>query len=158
MGLGPEEFRGAARKFATGVTVVTVAVGDRLHGMTASAFASVSLDPPLVLVCLDRQSQTRSLVLEAGAFAVNVLRSDQEPIARAFSERGVKPFHSLPHRIGPAGSPLLDGAIAWIECRIHETIHSGDHDVIIGQVVASETAEGDPLLYFNRAYRAIQLH
>src|SRR3712207_4420530 len=104
------EFRNALRKFASGVTIVTVSGDGELHGMTASSFASVSLDPPLVLVCLDRTSRTRALVAQTGTFAVNVLRNDQQETSRAFARAGVKPFGTIPHRAGANGAPVLDEA------------------------------------------------
>jgi flavin reductase (DIM6/NTAB) family NADH-FMN oxidoreductase RutF len=124
--------------------------------MTASAFASVSLEPPLVLVCLDQTSRTRALLLEKGSFAINVLSGEQEEISRAFSKRGTKPFDSLGHHTGETGNPLLDGAIAWLECNVHQVIEMGDHDIVVGEVVCADTAEGEPLLYFDQGYRALR--
>lgn len=149
-----DEFRRALQRFASGVTVVTVG-GDEPHGMTASSFASVSLDPPLVLVCLDKSSKTRGLILERGSFAVNVLSGEQEEVSRSFSRRGTKPFADLPHHYGVAEHPLLDDAIAWIECNVHNVIKSGDHDIVIGEVVACDAQEGDPLLYVDQGYRGL---
>ena len=156
MAVSPEEFRDALKRFATGVTVVTVATGDRAHGMTASSFASVSLEPPLVLVCLDKSSTTRSLILEHGTFAVNVLAGDQEHISRWFSKLGTKPFEDLAHRSGVNGDPLLDGAIAWIECEVHQIVEAGDHDIVIGRVIACEANVGTPLVYFDQEYRSLK--
>jgi flavin reductase (DIM6/NTAB) family NADH-FMN oxidoreductase RutF len=151
----PEEFRLALSHFATGVTVVTVD-HDHPHGMTASAFASVSLEPPLVLVCLDKASRTRELLLEKGSFAINVLSSAQEDVSRAFSKRGTKPFDSLSHHAGETGNPLLDGAIAWLECNVHEVVEMGDHDIVVGEVVCADSATGAPLLYFDQGYRELR--
>jgi flavin reductase (DIM6/NTAB) family NADH-FMN oxidoreductase RutF len=150
-----EDFKQALRQFASGVTIVTVSSNGKLHGATASSFASVSLEPPLILVCLDKTSQTRALLLEEGAFAANVLGSEQEEVARAFSVRGVKPFDRLPHRLGVDGAPLLEGAIAWIECRVHQVVDAGDHDIIIGEVIACSTGSGAPLVYYDAAYRLL---
>ena len=151
----PEAYREALSKFASGVTVVTVTFDDRSHGMTASSFASVSLDPPLVLVCLDKSSRTRSLIVEAGVFAVNVLTSRQEELARSFSQAGDKPFDQIPHRNGPLGAPLLDDAIARIECRLHTMFEAGDHDIVVGAVAACEIGDGEPLVYYDRGYRSL---
>jgi flavin reductase (DIM6/NTAB) family NADH-FMN oxidoreductase RutF len=156
MPVSEDEFKRALRKFASGVTVVTVAVDGRLHGMTASSFASVSVNPPLILVCLDKASHTRSLMTKDGPFAVNVLGAGQEEVSRAFAERGVKPFDALGHRVGRLGSPLLDGAIAWLECRTTQVVDGGDHDVIIGEVLASELADGAPLVYYDQGYRSLK--
>ncbi|MFN2588066.1 MAG: flavin reductase family protein [Actinomycetota bacterium] len=149
------EFRSALRKFASGVTIVTVAGEGELHGMTASSFASVSLDPPLVLVCLDQTSHTRALVAQTGTFAVNVLRSDQEETSRAFARSGLKPFATVPHRTGDNGAPVLDEAIAVLECSTRETFEAGDHDVVLGEVTAAWVADGDPLVYYDGAYRSL---
>lgn len=151
----PDDFRNALRKFASGVTIVTVAAGDELHGMTASSFASVSLAPPLVLVCLDKTSHTRTLVAQTGAFAVNVLRSDQQEVSRAFSQRGLKPFATVSHRRGANGAPLLDDAIAVLECSTYRTFAAGDHDVVLGEVTATAVPGGEPLVYYDGAYRSL---
>lgn len=155
MPVEPESFRRALRRFATGVTVVTVDHDGELHGMTASSFASVSLEPPLVLVCLDKTSRTRALILEKGSFAINVLAGDQEEVSRSFSRRGTKPFDQLPHHAGTRGDPLLDGAIAWIECRLEEMVPAGDHDIFVGEVLACGDRDGAPLLYYDQAYRSL---
>ena len=124
--------------------------------MTASSFASVSLEPPLILVCLDKASRTRALILEKGSFAVNILADDQEEVSRSFSRRGTKPFDRLPHRIGKTGDPLLDGAIASIECRLDQMVEAGDHDIFVGEVLACEARAGTPLLYYDQAYRSLK--
>jgi flavin reductase (DIM6/NTAB) family NADH-FMN oxidoreductase RutF len=122
--------------------------------MTASSFASVSLDPPRVLVCLDKSSRTRALL--ADTFAINILSSEQEGVSRSFSHAGDKPFDSLPHEIGPSGAPLLHGALAWIECATSSIVDGGDHDIIIGDVTGCRSAEGHPLIYFKRGYRTLE--
>lgn len=156
MPVDPESFRRALRRFATGVTVVTVDHDGELHGMTASSFASVSLDPPLILVCLDRTSRTRALILEKGTFGVNILADDQESVSRSFSRRGTKPFNELPHSRGDTGDPLLDGAIAWIECRLEEMVPAGDHDIFVGEVLACGDRDGTPLLYYDQSYGSLK--
>jgi flavin reductase (DIM6/NTAB) family NADH-FMN oxidoreductase RutF len=156
MPVEPESFRRALRRFATGVTIVTVDHDGELHGMTASSFASVSLDPPLILVCLDKTSRTRALILEKGTFAVNILAADQEGESRAFSRRGTKPFDELSHSRGDTGDPLLDGAIAWIECRLEEMVAAGDHDIFVGEVLACGDRDGTPLLYYDQTYGSLK--
>ena len=158
MPVEPESFRRALRRFATGVTVVTVDYDGELHGMTASSFASVSLDPPLILVCLDETSRTRALILEKGTFAVNILADDQEGLSRSFSRQGTKPFDELAHHAGSTGDPLLDGAIAWLECRLEQMVGAGDHDIFVGEVVACGDRDGTPLLYYDQAYRSLTAH
>jgi 3-hydroxy-9,10-secoandrosta-1,3,5(10)-triene-9,17-dione monooxygenase reductase component len=120
--------------------------------MTASSFASASLVPPLVVVCLDVQSRTREIVQATGRFAVNILGKDQEWMARAFSKPGDKPFDELSYRPGSDGIPLIEGAIAWLECRVEKTTNAGDHDIVIGDVLTASSNEGAPLIHYDRAY------
>jgi flavin reductase (DIM6/NTAB) family NADH-FMN oxidoreductase RutF len=155
MAVSPDAFRSALRRFASGVTIVTVAAGEELHGMTASAFASVSLEPPLVLLCLDKASRTLTLVTETSSFAVNVLRADQQEVSRAFSRPGIKPFASISHRRGANGAPILDDAIAVLECTTYRAFEPGDHEVVLGEVTAASAASGDPLVYYDGAYRSL---
>ena len=156
MSLDAEAFRRALRRFATGVTVVTVEHDGELHGMTASSFASTSLQPPLVLVCLDRASRTRALILEEGTFAVNILADHQEQVSRAFSGTGTKPFDELAHHSGSTGDPVFDDAIAWLECRLDQMVEAGDHDIFVGEVLACGDREGAPLLYYDQKYRSLR--
>lgn len=155
MPVSPDAFRTALRKFASGVTIVTVSAGEELHGMTASSFASVSLVPPLVLVCLDKTSRTLTLVAQSGSFAVNVLSSDQREASRAFSRPGTKPFESISHRSGANGAPVLDDAIAVLECSTYQVFEAGDHEVVLGEVTAATIPGGDPLVYYDGAYRSL---
>ncbi|HVF52405.1 MAG TPA: flavin reductase family protein [Actinomycetota bacterium] len=150
-----EDFKNALRKFASGVTVVTVSSESGLHGMTASSFASVSLAPPLILVCIDKTSRTRELLSERGAFAVNVLAAGQEVVSRGFSRRGEKPFEDSGYAIGKSGAPLLSGTIAWLECDTHQIFDAGDHEIVIGAVRACSWVDTDPLIYFDGAYRSL---
>lgn len=156
MAVSPEAFRSALRKFTSGVTIVTVAVDGELHGMTASSFASVSLVPPLVLVCLDKTSRTLELVAQTGVFAVNVLRGDQQEASQAFARPGSKPFGSISHRRGSNGAPLLDDAIAVLECSTYRVFEAGDHEVVLGEVTATAVSGGDPLVYYDGAYRSLR--
>ena len=156
MAVSPDAFRSALRKFASGVTIVTVAADDGLHGMTASAFASVSLDPPLVLVCLDKASRTLTLLRDTGTFAVNVLEAGQAEASQAFARPGLKPFASIPHRRGANSAPVLDDAIAVLECTTYRVFEAGDHEVVLGEVTAARTAGGEPLVYYEGAYRSLR--
>lgn len=154
MAVDQDEFKAALSRFATGITVVTVEAGGTKHGMTASSFASVSLDPPRVLVCLDKSSRTRALLSDA--FAINILGSEQESVSRAFAHAGDKPFSELDHERGPAsGAPLLHGALAWIECATSSIVDGGDHDIIVGDVTGCSSANGQPLIYYSRTYRTL---
>ncbi len=156
MTVSPEAYRDAARLYASGVTIVLVAVDEIVHGLTATAFAALSLDPPRVLVCLEKTARTRAYVERAQTFVVNVLAADLEPAARAFARAGEKSFDGLAHHTGETGAPLLDGAVAWFECTVESTIDGGDHDVVIGDVVACGARGGTPLLYFDRTYRPFE--
>ena len=124
--------------------------------MTATSFASVSLEPPLILVSLEKRSHTRDLVVAARSFAVNVLAANQERLARDFAKRGEKSFVGIESRRSASGAPLIAGCLAWLECDITEIAPGGDHDVVIAKVVASETSDGAPLIYFERAYRLLE--
>src|SRR3990170_864381 len=123
--------------FATGVTIVTTATGERLHGMTANALCSVSLEPLLVLVCIDKVSHTHPVLSESGIFAVNILSQEQEDLSRFFASAQSAKDHSLagiPHRFGAVGAPILEGCLAFLECRVVEMFPGGDHTIFIGEV------------------------
>jgi flavin reductase (DIM6/NTAB) family NADH-FMN oxidoreductase RutF len=156
MAVTPAEFRTALRCVAAGVTVVTTRDRDgRPSGLTASAFTSVSLRPPLVLVCVDHAATAYPALREHGWFAVNVLRRDQEELSRRFSESGGDKFAGVPHREGRAGLPLLDGTLAALECRVVRTHEAGDHTIFIGEVEGTAARGGPPLVYFHGAYHGL---
>jgi flavin reductase (DIM6/NTAB) family NADH-FMN oxidoreductase RutF len=149
----PEDFRRALAHFATGVTVITTCDADaRPSGLTVSAFASVSLDPPLVLACVDHKSQTYPALLERGRFAVNILRADQEAISRRFASTRLDKFESIPFCLSPLGLPLIEGAVAHLECLTVSTYDGGDHTIFLGRVERASVAGGEPLLYFGGRY------
>lgn len=151
-------------RFATGVTVVTTLADGRPAGITVNALSSVSLEPPLVMVALDRSRFITPLVREHGRYAVNVLGDGQQAMSDCFAHAAVKPgredFCGAAWSPGPTGLPLLDGAIATLECTIVETFSAGDHDLFIGRVDAlDDDASLDspgPLLYFRRRYLHIE--
>jgi len=153
------EYRATVGLFATGITVVTANAVGVEHGMTLNAFASVSLDPLLVLVCVERDAVMHKVLEEAGSFALSVLAEDQEPIARYFADSsrpaGAAQFAGVGYRIGAAtGAPLLDGALAWLECELERAYDGGDHSIFLGRVLAVKRGTPrDPLLYFGGAYR-----
>jgi flavin reductase (DIM6/NTAB) family NADH-FMN oxidoreductase RutF len=155
------EFRDGVGMFATGITVITARAGGFGHGMTANAFASVSLDPLLVLVCVEREAVMRKVLDEVGRFAVSVLAADQEDLARYFSDSGrpmgMAQFLPLAWRPGPvSGAPLRDGALAWLECDVDATHAGGDHLVFLGRVLGVERGQArDPLLYFGGRYHRL---
>jgi flavin reductase (DIM6/NTAB) family NADH-FMN oxidoreductase RutF len=155
-----EAFQRAAGRFASGVTVVTTRSGLGLRGITASSFTFVSAVPPLVLVCIVGTSTFVPLIEETGAFAVNVLAEEDEFLAERFANRAplVGPtFGGVPHTTAITGSPLLRGAVAWFDCRLHATHEGGDHRIFVGRVVAFAEQEGEPLLVYRSRYARLTL-
>jgi len=148
--------------FATGISVVTTLDGDRPQGITVNAFSSVSLEPPLVMVALDRSRFITPMVRAFGRYAVNVLGSDQQQLSDCFAHAPVSPgredFCGATWHAGASGLPLIDGSIATLECSVLETFGAGDHDLFIGRVDAlDQHREGvPPLLYFRRRYLRIE--
>jgi flavin reductase (DIM6/NTAB) family NADH-FMN oxidoreductase RutF len=156
MALTPTEFRTALRSFAAGVTVVTTRDREgRPSGLTASAFTSVSLTPPLVLVCVDHAATAHPDFRERGWFAVNVLRREQEALSRRFAVSGGDKFRDLPYHEGASGLPILDGTLATLECRIVDVHEAGDHTIFIGLVEAASISGGRPLIYFHSGYHSL---
>jgi flavin reductase (DIM6/NTAB) family NADH-FMN oxidoreductase RutF len=154
--VGSDEFRRAMGRFATGVTVVTsVDPGGHPVGTTANAVTSLSLDPPLLLVCFDQASQTLAAVRSHGAFAVNVLEARQRHLSANFARRGqAAAWDEVRHRPGPTGSPRLHGVIAAVECTVEQVLPGGDHEIVVGRVRAVETGDegAAPLLFWQGAY------
>lgn len=148
-------FRTVCGYFTTGVTVVTAAGPDGPLGMAVNSFASVSLDPPLVLFCASRTSGTLPGIETSGSFAVNVLASGQEALARGFAGKGGDRFAGVAYRSGVTGSPVLTGALAYLECRIEAEHDGGDHLIVVGRVVDLDVLDegGDPLVFYRGGYR-----
>jgi flavin reductase (DIM6/NTAB) family NADH-FMN oxidoreductase RutF len=151
--------RRALGHFATGVTVITSlsAEGERV-GTTVSAVTSVSLDPPLVLVCLDRSSQTLAAVCAHGAFAINVLSEGQQPLSSNFARSGSgASWEEVAHRPGQTGCPRLEGVLAVLECTLEHRLEGGDHEIIVGRVREFEIGpeQLDPLLHYRGAYASL---
>ena len=157
--VGATEFRNAIGHFATGVTIVTsVGADGEPVGTTANAVTSLSLDPPLLLVCFDRSSVTLRAVRAHGAFVVNVLAARQRQLSANFARRGLAAtWDDVRHHAGPTGSPRLDGVLAAIECTVHERLPGGDHEIIVGRVQDVETvgANGAPLLFWRGGYGSL---
>jgi flavin reductase (DIM6/NTAB) family NADH-FMN oxidoreductase RutF len=153
MAVDQAEFRRALGHFAAGVTVVTAKLDDgSLAGITVTAFSSLSLVPPLVLICIDKRARIHDRLKKKGAFAVNMLAHDQEVVSRRFSTKTEDPFRETAYREGATGSPLLEGSIATIECRIVDLLPGGDHTIVVGEVMATGITEGKPLAYFRGGY------
>ena len=160
MNLTASEFRKAMGTFATGVTIVTVDLEGGVHGMTANAFASVSLDPMLVLVCVDHTTRTHAHLHAKKRFGINVLREDQ----LAISEYYARPERTHEHAEQEAGArfertkhgtPMLQGSLAYLECRLHSAEEAGDHTIFIAEVEDVVVQEGEPLLFFRGKYREV---
>lgn len=159
MTITSNEFRDALRLFGSGVTLVTSRAGGESHGMTASAFVSISAAPPLVAVVIDRKATINPLLSPPDAcFAVNVLAEDQEELANRFAfEKDEDRFLAGDWRAAATGAPVLSNALAWLDCRVVARHEAGSHTIYVGSVVASDVArgEGKPLLYWNRGYRRL---
>lgn len=154
-----ERYRNALRHFASGVTIVTVAAGEERHGLTVSAFASVSPDPPLVAVCIDHRHKAYPLLQDPGAtFAVNVLGEDQRELSDRFAwVKDEDRFLEGSWSTATTGAPVLSDALAWLDCEIEHRHPAGSHTVYIGRAVeiAVPRPDGLPLLYWNRGYRKV---
>jgi flavin reductase (DIM6/NTAB) family NADH-FMN oxidoreductase RutF len=146
-------FRHVLSRFAAGVTVVTTVDREqRPHGLTATAFTSVSLDPPLVLVCIDKTTDTYPHFEPAGIFAVNFLALEQRHVSQRFAKHGGEKFADLGWRRGVLGAPLLEGTIGHVECRIRYVYDGGDHTILVGEIEDASAGDGEPLLHFRHAY------
>ena len=150
-------FRRTVGQFATGVTVVTTRVGALDHAMTASAFTSVSLEPLLVLVCVDKEARFRDAVHESGTWAVSILPASDRRAADWFAMKGrplIGQMDRFPHHRGVTGAPLLDSAVAWLECRTEAVYDGGDHDIVLGAVLAAVEGDRDgvPLVHHRGRY------
>lgn len=151
--LDPRALRNAFGAFATGVTVVTSRTADGAPiGFTANSFASVSLDPPLLLVCLAKSSRNYANMTGAAGFAVNVLAEDQKDVSNTFAKPVEDRFAAVDWRDGPAGSPVFAGAAAWFDCRTDRIVDAGDHAILIGRVVGFENGERVGLGYVRGGY------
>jgi flavin reductase (DIM6/NTAB) family NADH-FMN oxidoreductase RutF len=138
-----------------GVVVISARTENGYRGLTASSLVSISIDPPMVLVGLEREASTRAAVAEGKAFNVNVLTRSQEFIADRFAGRAPAidlTWKGVPHRLGANGIPLIEGCAAWLECRLVEIRSAGDHEVCVGEVTAASAGSGDPLILWDRAF------
>jgi 3-hydroxy-9,10-secoandrosta-1,3,5(10)-triene-9,17-dione monooxygenase reductase component len=153
----PARLRSAMGRFPTGVTVVTALTDAGPAGLAANAVNSLSLDPPLMLACLDRGARTLRAVEAAGRFGINVLRADAVDLVRAFGSK--VPVHEKWAGVGwseSEGIPVLDEAIVWIACELRDVISGGDHVIVTGEVIDVAEREGDPLLFHLGEYRALE--
>lgn len=156
MAIDTREFRRAMGLFATGVTVITAQIGDEVHGMTANAVTSVSLDPLLVLVCIDRRARMASYIVEAGQFGVNVLNAEQEQLSRHFAGRRDPNLEVEFAQL--SGVPVLPESLTMLACDVERVIDGGDHLVVFGRVIGLESVvePGEPLLYYAGGYKRLE--
>lgn len=155
--INKDEFRGALGRFASGVTVITSKdAGGHLHGITVSAFSSVSLDPPLVLICIDKNTGTHFALEETDAFVVNILRDDQQYVSDRFASYLPHKLDSVEHTVGINDLPVITGALANLECVIVNRHTSGDHTIYVGQIERATVRDGEPLVYFHGNYRKLE--
>ena len=146
-------FRRVMGSFASGVTVVTSMEGKEPRGFTASAISSLSLEPRMLLVCVNRLSTTLDIIKASGTFVVNVLSAQQQEVAQQFATRTTNRFDGVRWRMGTAtGAPVIDGSLAYAECRLTDTCPGGDHVIIMGEVLSGDAHEAEPLLYFRGRY------
>jgi 3-hydroxy-9,10-secoandrosta-1,3,5(10)-triene-9,17-dione monooxygenase reductase component len=156
MSMDSEVFRRVMGCFATGVTVVATRQPDgKPCGLTANAVTSVSLVPPLVLVCVDKRSETYPHFATAGAFTVNMLTEDQRDLSSRFAVSGGEKFHGVGFHWGRNGAPIIDGCLAYLECRVVHAYGGGDHTIYVGEVETAGSAEGRPLLFYKGAYGSL---
>lgn len=152
----PEEFRRACARYATGIAIATVEDADRKpQGLTVNSFTSVSLEPPLVLVCVAKTATAYPAFQVAKGFAINVLRDEQIDLSQHFASSKPERFEGIAWREGLHGAPVLDGVLAVLQCAMHASFDAGDHTIFVGLVERAESHDGAPLLYFASAYRKL---
>ena len=156
MSVSEDEFRNVLGRFASGVTVVTAVANGKDQGMTVSAFCSVSLMPPLVLICIERSASAHEALTTSDEFVVNILSADQEQLARRFAIEGIDRFEGVAYGRGQSGIAVLDNIIGVVECRRTTLYAGGDHTIIIGQVEAARAENGKPLLYYRGGYAQLE--
>ena len=151
-------FKAILSRWASGVTVVTCRHDGSVHGMTASAFCSVSLEPPLVLVCVARHNRTHEYIGAQGTFGIHILGADMEEISdRCAGFRGPDGhcLNDVPIRSAATGAPILADALAWMDCSLWRAYDGGDHTIFVGEIQAGGVGDGSPLLWFRRGYRQV---
>lgn len=159
MSVNEQEFKNALKLWASGVTVVTSKASDGgLKGMTATSFSSVSIDPPQILVCINKSADTGDAVLEGKTFAINVLKAEQQAISNEFAGGASQEqrFSNVNWHEGDLGSPIIDDALASLECTVVDQVSAGSHWVVIGEVQNVDCRSGEPLLYYNSGYRELK--
>ena len=157
MAISKEEFRAALGQFPSGVTIVTTKDADgRLHGLTVSAFASVSLEPPMILVCVDKRAGSHSAFTESGAFVVHILAEEHEHHSNQFASHSSDKFDGIEYRNGIAEIPILENTLVALECRLAHAHEGGDHTIFVGEIERAEIKDGNPLIYWQGDYRKLK--
>lgn len=155
MPIDKNELRRIMGHFATGVTVITTVSSDgTAYGLTANAFMSVSLEPPLLLISVDKKAESYPYFEQSRVFTINILRDDQEGLSRKFAVSGGNKFDGVAYHRGANNVPILEDTLAHIECRLYAAYDGGDHTLYLGEIVEAETREGKPLLFYRGGYRA----
>ncbi len=156
MAVDTAAFRQVMSLFPTGITVVTTAAGEEIQGLTVNAFCSVSLQPPLVLCCLNNEGYCRALLTRSQVFAVNFLGEEQEALACRFSTLALSPrerFEGIPYHTEVTGAPVLDEAVGWLDCRVEATYPGGDHTIVLGEILAlGHASQAKPLVFYRSRY------
>ena len=159
MSVDASQFKNALKLWASGVTVVTAQSAEQgPRGMTATSFSSVSMEPPLILVCLNQSADTGALVLEQETFAVNILSTEQQAVSNQFAggSSQTERFANVAWEKGENGAPVLSAALASLECKVVQQVLAGSHWVVIGEVQSVACRSGEPLLYYSGAYRQLE--
>ena len=151
-----DQFKAVMRRFAANVNVITSADGGLLNGMTATAVCSVTAEPPSVLVIVNKTNRSHPIIRNSGAFAVNVLSLAQQDIALHFASRVADPFSTIDFSVGKTGCPIIAGSDAYVECVVIKEVELGTHTIFLGEVVASDLSDGEPLLYHGGQYRRLE--
>jgi flavin reductase (DIM6/NTAB) family NADH-FMN oxidoreductase RutF len=159
MSIDPNLFRRVMSQFATGITIVTARDGEEIHGLTANSFCSVSLEPALVLVCIDKKAHSHHLIERGKNFAVNILNASQEALAKRFAANNLSAlerFAGIKFRTEATGAPVFQESLGWLDCKLVAAYPGGDHTIFVGEVVALGRHHGhEPLLYFHSNYQKL---
>lgn len=155
MSIDQARFRQVMGHFTTGVTVVTMAVGEHIDGITVNSFCSLSLSPPLVLICIGKENDSHGFLQQAEMYAVNILSVDQEEVSRRFAMREGEKFPRGSFVLSTWGLPLINGTLAHLECRVVNQLPGGDHTIFVGEVMEAQVREGRPLVYFRSGYQRL---
>ena len=156
MAINNQDFRAALGRFASGVTVVTTTdAAGKLHGITVSSFCSVSLEPPMVLICIEKTTASHYAFEESEIFVVNILNEAQADVSQKFAAPYLDKFDGVDFTIGELGAPVLGNALVNLECRLRHSLNGGDHSIFVGEVESVKVNDGLPLVYFRGAYREL---